>query len=50
MLTCAEHLAVVVNAFTDGVLDREEVKVAVAIWYTHVEEQREKKSSACTIL
>lgn len=33
----------------DGVLQRQEVEVAVAVWYTKVE-QTKRKSSACSIL
>ena len=33
-----------------GSLTKEELKVAVAVWYTRVSEKSEKKSSACTIL
>ena len=35
----------------DGKLNKNELKVAVAVWYTHVTEKKtQKSSSACTIL
>ncbi len=51
ILTCALHYLhldwFIQDRPASGSLTKEELKVAVAVWYTRV---AEKKSSACTIL